>query len=303
MKKTLALQPGQDHLEKVGRSKNLVLALSEFIWNAVDADATHVAVDLQRNALDTIERITVTDNGTGIDPTRAETVFESVGDSWKKRARRTPGNRAIHGREGQGRLRFFALAEKATWTSYSRVEGELVGRRIELDAQRLTRAEVTDAVVRDDTSTGTQVVLDNLVDTIGNLATQDARLELTCTFSPYLRQYPGVTIVYDGAELDAASAIDDEHDFGTLRLVADDQVIPVRLGVVEWTTTQGNRAIHFGGEEGVVLGTQAANVTAPGFNFSAYAYSPYFQDIASKNLIEFDELGDSKFLGPVRLCH
>lgn len=39
----------------------------------------------------------------------------------------------------------------------------------------------------------------------------------------------------------------------------------------------------------------AANVTAPGFEFSAYAYTPFFNEIAKANLLEFDGLTDPDF--------
>ncbi len=45
----------------------------------------------------------------------------------------------------------------------------------------------------------------------------------------------------------------------------------------------------------MVLGSQAANITAPGFDFSVYAYSPFFQDIANANLLEIDGLTDPDF--------
>lgn len=38
-----------------------------------------------------------------------------------------------------------------------------------------------------------------------------------------------------------------------------------------------------------------ANITAPGFYFSVYAYSPFFQEIANANLLEVDGLTDPDF--------
>jgi hypothetical protein len=55
------------------------------------------------------------------------------------------------------------------------------------------------------------------------------------------------------------------------------------------------RKIFFGGESGVVLGSLSANVIAPGFEFSAYAYTPFFTEIAKANLLEFDGLSDPDF--------
>jgi hypothetical protein len=104
----LTLKAKNDHLQKVASTRDYVKALSEFVWNALDGDATAVSVELARNALGGLESIVIRDSGTGISKSRAEHDFESLGESWKRQTHRTPLlSRAMHGKEGQGRLRFF----------------------------------------------------------------------------------------------------------------------------------------------------------------------------------------------------
>jgi len=79
----LTLQAKHDYLQKVASIRDPVKALAEFVWNAVDADATKVSVDLVRNALGGLESFLIRDNGTGISRERAEHDFESLGESWK----------------------------------------------------------------------------------------------------------------------------------------------------------------------------------------------------------------------------
>jgi hypothetical protein len=67
------------------------------------------------------------------------------------------------------------------------------------------------------------------------------------------------------------------------------------LKVIEWKARSTSRKIYFGSESGVVLGSQAANITAPGYDFSVYAYSPFFQEMSDANLLEFDGLTDPDF--------
>src|SRR3546814_9896291 len=62
-----------------------------------------------------------------------------------------------------------------------------------------------------------------------------------------------------------------------------------------WKTASETRQIYFGGEDGIVLGSQPAHVTAPGFEFSAYAYSAFFQEVADQNLLELDALNAPDF--------
>ncbi len=49
----LELKAQQDALQKIATTRDPVRALAEFVWNALDADATHVSVTLGRNALTT----------------------------------------------------------------------------------------------------------------------------------------------------------------------------------------------------------------------------------------------------------
>ena len=54
----------KDHLNKIA-SGSPELALAEMIWNALDADSTSVDVRFHEGPLG-VDKITVTDNGTGI---------------------------------------------------------------------------------------------------------------------------------------------------------------------------------------------------------------------------------------------
>jgi hypothetical protein len=114
----LTLKAKHDHLEKVAVTRDYVKALSEFVWNALDANATRVSVEFTKNVLGGLESIVIRDTGTGITKRRAEHDFESLGESWKLKTHRTPiFSPAIHGKEGQGRLKFFSIAQRAQWTT------------------------------------------------------------------------------------------------------------------------------------------------------------------------------------------
>src|SRR5688572_5627019 len=82
-----------DFLEKITRATP-VQALAEFIWNSVDADATKVEVFVSDNALGEMAEITVRDNGTGFEFSKAPELFRRLGGSWKR-----PG--AITKRDGR----------------------------------------------------------------------------------------------------------------------------------------------------------------------------------------------------------
>ncbi len=124
----LTLKAKNDHLQKVASTRDFIKAISEFVWNALDADAPRTSVELVRTALGGLESIVIRDNGTGITKARAEHDFESLGESWKLHTARTPVlGRALHGKEGQGRLRFFSLARRAVWDTVYKKTVSFIG--------------------------------------------------------------------------------------------------------------------------------------------------------------------------------
>ena len=107
----------QDFLEKQTRAQPIT-ALSEIIWNSLDADATSVQVDFEDDDLGGMSRIIVADNGHGIRHLDAPTLFRNLGGSWKKPGALTKQRRRmLHGREGRGRFKAFALGHAAKWIS------------------------------------------------------------------------------------------------------------------------------------------------------------------------------------------
>lgn len=86
------------------------------------------------------------------------------------------------------------------------------------------------------------------------------------------------------------------HDFQGKSVVCPTRTIKdLSLRVIEWKSNVESRKIHLGGESGIVLGSQPANVTAPDFQYSAYAYSTFFEEMADGNLLELDDLTDPDF--------
>jgi hypothetical protein len=294
----LTLKAKHDHLQKVANTRDHVKAISEFVWNALDADAKRTSVEFARNALGGLEGIIIRDNGTGISKERAEHDFESLGESWKLNKTRTPIlGRAIHGKEGQGRLRFFPLARRVHWDTVYEQNEQRFKLTIDIDADRLETSNVSDPTSADaNAEPGTIVHLAPLKETFDWLAGDEARSEFDSIFAPYILQYPDAEINYDGKSVDPKRTIEHFHEFPKQAIICPGRVVKdLTLRVIEWKPRVTARKIYFGGESGVVLGSLAANVTAPGFEFSAYAYSPFFNEIAKANLLEFDGLTDPDF--------
>ncbi len=296
----LNLHAKQDYLEREATTRDPIRAIAEFVWNALDADSTRVEAALIKNQLGGIKGVKVIDDGVGITPERAAHDFSNLGDSWKRRARQTPElKRAIHGKEGRGRLRFFSLAQKSRWTSTSRTDdGSLQTITLDINGHALERCDVSDPIPATAGARGTTVELGPLRETYDVLDSADAVQQFSTIFAPYILQYPNATIIYNGHEVDPKVTIRAVEELPRKVVVTTGRTIEdLRIKVIEWrTAAESSRQIHFGGDDGIVLGSQAAHVTAPGFEYSAYAYSEYFRELADKNLLELEGLNDPDFL-------
>ncbi|RUZ98693.1 ATP-binding protein [Mesorhizobium sp. M7A.F.Ca.US.001.02.1.1] len=294
---TLTLDPKQDHLEKIAATRDPIKALAEFVWNALDADATDVSIEFQQNVLGGLDAIVVRDNGEGITDARADHDFKSLGESWKRNSSRTAKlSRAIHGKEGRGRLRFFSLSRRAEWSTVYEDAGKRWQLSLKIDADNLRKCEKSNPAPAPEAPTGTIVVMSPLKDTFDWLNSKMAFQEFATIFAPYLMQYPGTVVRYNGSPVKIEELVAHSHDLPPAVIIGPTRTIrDVSVKIIEWATPVESRKIYLGREDGVVLGSQAAHVTAPGFAFSAYAYSAFFEEMMTANLLEMDDLNEPNF--------
>jgi DNA topoisomerase VI subunit B len=104
-----------DHIKKLASAKP-IQAVAEVIWNAVDADATRIDLDIESDEI-AMRSVTVRDNGHGIPSSDVEGLFGKLGGSWKAHgARSKTKGRILHGKEGKGRFKALALGRVVDWT-------------------------------------------------------------------------------------------------------------------------------------------------------------------------------------------
>jgi hypothetical protein len=283
-----------DYLKSITVTSRPLLALSEVVWNGLDADAKRVAIRFERNQLDTLEAIRVVDDGNGINYDHAGVLFGTLGDSWKKNKNRTDGGRGLHGKNGKGRFRAFGLGSRITWATTAHRDGTgLVSYRIVGTTTALKDFDVSDPVaVKNGVKPGTEVVIENLHKEFGSLTYSDAALDMTREFASYLTKHPGIVIDYDGVILDPKTVQDRAADLpcDEVILTSGKKVTPV-VRVVEWKS-KVERSLHLCDETGVSfheikLGTA---VRAPGFNFTAYLQSEAIRDLERENKLILEDI-------------
>lgn len=158
------IQISSKGIEKTLRKFDYLQAISEYIWNGFDAQATVVDVKLHLNVLGGVDHIVISDNGYGIDRRELERKFTPFFESEKQidPEKRTRTTSAMHGKNGIGRLTFHRFASDAKWkTTY--VDGLLkntysiqIGAN-QLDAYEVSRIKLTDG------EPGTSVTFHNIM--------------------------------------------------------------------------------------------------------------------------------------------
>jgi Histidine kinase-, DNA gyrase B-, and HSP90-like ATPase len=133
-----------DFLERQAKAPP-VQALAELIWNALDADATAVNVDFEHDALGGMSKIVVGDNGHGMPLAEARQLFKNFGGSWKRSRASTQGlKRILHGREGRGRFKAFALGGVVDWKVIYNKDGSQFRYDISVLESEIARVRISD---------------------------------------------------------------------------------------------------------------------------------------------------------------
>lgn len=280
----------RDHLASLIAAKPLA-ALAELVWNGFDAGTDQVRVFLEFNAMSGIQAIRVRDYGDGIDCSKVETLFGSLGDSWKKNSDRQNG-RALHGKNGKGRFKAFALGERVEWNTTYRQNGKTYSYKITGSAQTLDDFETSDLVEVSNVPVGTEVVVDNLLRDFHSLREDSARLELAKIFAAYLTEYPGLRLEYNGAAVDPKSVQSHRGDYhlGDVEL-GDGSKAVVAVSIIEWSIPT-DRALHLCDANGIALHELQAGtkIRAPGFHFTAYIKSDHFRELDKLNQLGLSEM-------------
>ncbi len=286
--KTFEIQVQDDHVEKVARTNKPMLALSELIWNSLDADAMRVTITLETDALNGLSAIEVDDNGHGIPHADVETLFKKLGGSWKKARRYTiERQRILHGKEGKGRLRAFSLGRVVDWTIRYKDGDKLLAYPVRMVKEKPRHGEIDDPTPAPKlNSSGVTVRITELVSNFRSLSKEDAPADLAAIFALYLRQHPGIEISINGGLLDPAAVVDFSKNYPLPEVKSSSgKVYPAQLEVVEWKV-RTPRKLFLCSADGFPIDEQAPGVTAPSFEFSAYLKCDYFTELQDSNAID-----------------
>lgn len=158
-----------------------------------------------------------------------------LGGSWKKlRPQSKNGKRSLHGKEGGGRFRAFAIGSMVEWTSNARrADGSLERTRVtgSMDSSEFAVSDPEELATGEP---GTEVRITRPREHANRLLGETAVPWLVTQFAVYLVKYPGLTITYEGTTLDPATIVARDTEIELDAALGGDYGPPV-LRIMEWT--------------------------------------------------------------------
>lgn len=236
MPKIIDVGVEQDHIESLTRASGIT-AISELIWNSLDADSTEIKIEYVKNKLGGYENLMVIDNGLGIEYSKAQDVFGTLGGSEKKLTNTSPSGRHYHGKEGKGRYKSLALGDLVKFTSVYKNGGSLKEFTVTFDRNNLSHSNFSDlkSLPKGNAETGFKVEIQNVNQENVNQALDfKFRKEIEQKFASYWINYNDFNIYFSGNKLEFESLI---KNTGETDFLVEDGELSYRfvIKVIEWS--------------------------------------------------------------------
>ncbi len=159
----MILEFERDHIEAQTKA-NGITAISELIWNSLDADASEINIEYRPTSIGGYESITIKDNGHGLTYEKAQEVFSRLGGSEKKIITHSPNGRPYHGKEGKGRYKSLALGDLVEFKSIYKDKEKYREFSVSINRNELSKTEISDLkdVKKGAVQSGFQLVISNI---------------------------------------------------------------------------------------------------------------------------------------------
>lgn len=301
MGKELDIRVEKDHIESLTKASG-VSAISELIWNSLDADAKNVTVTFNQNALG-INGIDVIDDGHGIDFSVAENAFGNLGGSDKKNRKHSPEHRVLHGRFGHGRLKALSLGDLVKFNSTYKSNDGLSHFDITLDKNKITKPYIDDVrkIAKEKAShlsTGVRISITNIIqEKASEILDRSAIKSLQEKFALYYMSYPNFKVTINNHPLDFSSVIlnqAEENVTFEIDNYLDDTVrkIPFKLKVIEWRSSC-EKKIYFCGTKGIAFSEDNLPIRTGQYNITIHILSEYIEELYRQDQLNVGSMDDT----------
>jgi hypothetical protein len=289
MSKIIDLGVEKDHIESQTKANGMT-AVSELIWNALDADATEINIDYSPNNLGGYDYIRITDNGHGLTYEKAQDVFSRLGGSEKKTKTTSPGGRPYHGKEGKGRYKSLALGDLVEFKSCYDDNGVQKEFTLTLDRNQISKTELSDPVKpkRRRDHTGLTVTIQNVNSKNADQALKRTnRSELEERFASYWIGFPNFKLLFNKEILEFRSIIKygEQYPFEVQKGQVEH---PFLVKIIEWKF-DNKRKTYLCNKDGIPFLEVNIGLRSSSIPISVFVQSDYIESLHRNDTIDFWE--------------
>lgn len=285
----LSVQVTSDSIKKKFKTSEPIKAIFELVWNGLDACANTVSIEIERNQLEGLMSVTISDNGNGINFDRAkECSFMKFDDSNKKTDINT------HGKDGIGRFSFHRLSDNAVWhtkcngNSYIATINEANLHKVKLENTNNDEHAFFKKI-----ESGTVVRLTGFNSLNGILPSNDRILDfLSCEFGWFLAYRQNVKILLDKVKVKVPK---NDLEYQTLEL----EDYKFDISVFRWhdRPTSEKSYIYFTNKNNKVVYKELSRFNKKLGFYTSAVVSSNFNDTFDSDLFEMD--GSRKLINDV----
>jgi hypothetical protein len=270
-------------VEQSGLPTDYKKAISEYIWNGFDANASEIVISVDSNELGFINEFSIKDNGTGINIENIEETFGNFLDSQKIQTFNKDG--FVKGKKGKGRYSFGHYSNKAVWNTVFKTENdEYLNYKIEIVKGSLHNFTTSEKTISKTKETGTTVSFESFTKLTSDLIVNESFYDfLACEFGwfLYLNKDLGYTIRVNDYEVDYLSIIERAVDFNE---VFGDFSFDIKF--IRWKKNIGDKYYYYflnQEKKEVERKHTSFNNKTEDFHHSVYVESPYFENFKLSN--------------------
>ncbi|WP_067094574.1 ATP-binding protein [Marinomonas atlantica] len=292
MDKQIQVEVQGDHLDKVSKA-NALNAISELVWNALDADANKVEVLVDADDMG-LSAIHIKDDGHGIHYDKASTYFRGLGGSWKSTHGLSPEGRALHGKEGQGRFKSFSIGRVVEWnTRFNSKDDVFFEYKIQGVADNKKTFSLSPQAQSQVTTSGTKVSIYEPLKEFPSLTNGRLAEHLTSTFATYLSTYKNVMLYIDGERINPDSVISNTEVIELPKVFYEKKEFNYELQIIEWKISTKNQ-IQLCNKAGFPLLPLDKKVKGSrSVSFTAYLKSDHITELNRQGTLGLGELETS----------
>ncbi len=277
------VQINDNSIETAGLPTDYKEAVSEFIWNSFDANATTVKINFSnKDPIGHIKSFSIEDDGDGVVYNNLNNTFGAFLDSEKRKEGFIRGP-SIHGKRGKGRFSFEAFATKATWKTVYR---NTLLREFDLTIDSSTKDFFTPSEEFDSKAkrTGTTVLFENIHNiTASHLNSEEFKDFLRFQFGWFLHlnKNKNSQIFINNERLDYEKIIADSETVNFSYTNSEDNTLVFSVNFIRWKSKIDEKFyFYYLNEQKLEIARKPTSFNNKGDEFyhSVYVESPYFDD-------------------------